>query len=173
MTIIYPGSHESGPELLMLMGAACFFVCMALMMNAILQAGGNEKYPIYSMMIGGVVKIGVNWFLCRGPGINILGAPIGTPQLLRRNVRHGLHLPLPGHARKAPAGKDLARRCSAVRPWASQPGRSTARHALHRRGGHGPAHDGALCAWPSRRGRHRIPCSCHRVDTRAVTVLRT
>ena len=78
MTIIYPGSHESGPELLLLMGAASFFVCMALMMNAILQAGGNEKYPIYSMIIGGVVKIAVNWFLVADPGINILGAPIGT-----------------------------------------------------------------------------------------------
>ena len=78
MTIIYPGSHESGPELLLLMGAASFFVCMALMMNAILQAGGNEKYPIYSMIIGGIVKIAVNWFLVADPGINILGAPIGT-----------------------------------------------------------------------------------------------
>lgn len=78
MTVIYPGSHESGPELLLLMGAASFFVCMALMMNAILQAGGNEKYPIYSMIIGGIVKIAVNWFLVADPGINILGAPIGT-----------------------------------------------------------------------------------------------
>lgn len=78
MTVIYPGSHESGPELLMLMGAASFFVCMALMMNAVLQAGGNEKYPIYSMVIGGVVKICVNWFLVADPHINILGAPIGT-----------------------------------------------------------------------------------------------
>ena len=78
MTVICPGSHESGPELLLLMGAASFFVCMALMMNAILQAGGNEKYPIYSMIIGGIVKIAVNWFLVADPGINILGAPIGT-----------------------------------------------------------------------------------------------
>ena len=30
------------------------------------------------MIIGGVVKIAVNWFLVADPGINILGAPIGT-----------------------------------------------------------------------------------------------
>ena len=78
MGTVYPGSNEQGPELLTIMGAASFFVCMALMMNAILQAGGNEKYPIYSMIAGGVVKIAVNWFLVADPGINILGAPIGT-----------------------------------------------------------------------------------------------
>ena len=78
MNTIYPGSNEQGPELLTIMGAASFFVCMALMMNAILQAGGNEKYPIYSMIAGGIVKIAVNWFLVADPDINILGAPIGT-----------------------------------------------------------------------------------------------
>lgn len=78
MTTIYPGSNEQGPELLTIMGAASFFVCMALMMNAILQASGNEKYPIYSMIAGGAVKIAVNWFLVADPEINILGAPIGT-----------------------------------------------------------------------------------------------
>ena len=78
MNTVYPGSHGSGPELLTIMGAASFFVCMALMMNAILQAGGNEKYPIYSMIAGGVVKIAVNWFLVADPDINIIGAPIGT-----------------------------------------------------------------------------------------------
>ena len=78
MSTVYPGSNEQGPALLAIMGAASFFVCMALMTNAILQAGGNEKYPIYSMVAGGVVKIAVNWVLVANPAINILGAPIGT-----------------------------------------------------------------------------------------------
>ena len=30
------------------------------------------------MIIGGIVKIAVNWFLVADPGINIIGAPIGT-----------------------------------------------------------------------------------------------
>ena len=33
---------------------------------------------MYSMLTGGVVKIGVNWFLVADPKINIYGAPIGT-----------------------------------------------------------------------------------------------
>ena len=78
MDTVYPGSHASGGGLLAIMGTASFFVCMALMMNAILQAGGNEKYPIYSMLAGGVVKIAVNWVLVANPEINIMGAPIGT-----------------------------------------------------------------------------------------------
>ena len=78
MSTIYPGSNEQGPELLTIMGIASFFVCMALMMNTILQASGNEKYPIYSMIAGGIVKIAVNWVLVGNPEINIVGAPIGT-----------------------------------------------------------------------------------------------
>ena len=78
MDTVYPGCHASGGELLTIMGIASFFVCMALMMNAILQAGGNEKYPIYSMVAGGVVKVAVNWVLVANPEINIVGAPIGT-----------------------------------------------------------------------------------------------
>ena len=75
MNTVYPGSHASGGPLLTIMGAASFFVCMALMMNAILQAGGNEKYPIYSMVAGGVVKIAVNWVLVANPDINISARP--------------------------------------------------------------------------------------------------
>lgn len=76
--VIYPGSHASGPELLSILGVASFFVCVAIMQNAILQAHGNEIYPIWSMLAGGLVKVAVNWFLVAEPSINIVGAPIGT-----------------------------------------------------------------------------------------------
>jgi len=78
MNVLYPGSNEKGPALLAVMGLASFFVCIALITNAVLQAGGNEKYPVLSMTAGGAVKIAVNWFLVSVPGINIIGAPIGT-----------------------------------------------------------------------------------------------
>ena len=71
-------THESGPALLAIMGVASFFVCMVLMENAILQASGKEMLPMYSMIVGGIVKITVNWFLVANPRINIYGAPIGT-----------------------------------------------------------------------------------------------
>ena len=78
MRVLYRNSHEAGPVLLSLMGIASFFVCIALITNAVLQAHGNEKYPVYSMIAGGLTKIGVNWVLVGNPNINIYGAPIGT-----------------------------------------------------------------------------------------------
>ena len=78
MKIMYPGSHTSGPVLLCIMGLASIFVCLLLMENAVLQASGKEKYTMYTMIAGGAVKIGVNWFLVADPRINIYGAPIGT-----------------------------------------------------------------------------------------------
>ena len=74
----YPGSHQAGPGLLAIMGAAAFFVCMLLMENAVLQASGKEKYTMITMIVGGLVKIGVNWLLVARREINIYGAPIGT-----------------------------------------------------------------------------------------------
>ena len=74
----YVGSHLSGPGLLAIMGAASFFVCMLLMENAVLQASGKEKYTMITMIVGGLVKIAVNWILVARRPINIYGAPIGT-----------------------------------------------------------------------------------------------
>ena len=78
MKVIYPTANEAGATLLCLLGIASFPVCFALMSNAVLQASGNEKYPVYSIIAGGLVKIGVNWILVGMEGINIYGAPIGT-----------------------------------------------------------------------------------------------
>lgn len=78
INVLYPNSNAAGPELLAWMGIASYFVCMALIMNAIMQASGNERYPIYSMLIGGAVKVALNWWLIGDPGLNILGAPIAT-----------------------------------------------------------------------------------------------
>ena len=76
--VIYWGSNPAGPALLRLLGIAAFFVCMNMMCNAILQAAGRERLPIVSILVGGVVKIGVNWVLVGDPRINITGAPIGS-----------------------------------------------------------------------------------------------
>ena len=76
--VIYWGSNPAGPTLLRLLGLAAFFVCMSMMGNAILQAVGQEKLPIISIVLGGVVKIAVNWVLVGNPRINITGAPVGS-----------------------------------------------------------------------------------------------
>lgn len=78
MNVLYPNSNAAGPGLLAVMGAASFFVCVVLMENAILQASGKEKLTMITMVVGGLVKIAVNWFLVAQRNINIYGAPIGT-----------------------------------------------------------------------------------------------
>ena len=78
MNGVYAGSNAAGPALLTLLGAASFFVCFALMQNAILQAHGNELFTMLSVITGVIVKVSVNWVLLADPDINILGAPIGT-----------------------------------------------------------------------------------------------
>ena len=76
--VIYPVTHAIGPTLLTYLGIASIFVCITLVTNAILQADGNERLPIFSMIAGGVVKIACNLLLVRRPEINIVGGAIGT-----------------------------------------------------------------------------------------------
>lgn len=78
MKVLYPGANEAGPALLCVLGVASIFVCFSLMTNAVLQATGREKLTAYSIIVGGLVKIAVNWFLVAIPEVNIYGAPIGT-----------------------------------------------------------------------------------------------
>jgi stage V sporulation protein B len=72
------GITGDGAALLALLGAASFFVCLALMTTAILQAGGRERLPMYTMLLGGALNIALIWFLVGRPEVNIYGAPIGT-----------------------------------------------------------------------------------------------
>jgi len=76
--VLYPNTNENGPLILIYLAVASIFVCIALVTNSILQASGNERIPILSMIVGGVVKIGANLLLVGRPAINIFGAPIGT-----------------------------------------------------------------------------------------------
>lgn len=78
MNVVYPSANEVGGTLLLYMGFASVFVCLTLMTNAVLQAHGNEKFPVISMVVGGLTKVGVNLLLVGNPAINIVGAPIGT-----------------------------------------------------------------------------------------------
>ena len=78
MDTLYPGSHPAGPGLLGVMGVASFFVCILQMENAILQASGKEKLTMVTLIVGGLVKILINWFLVARREINIYGAPVGT-----------------------------------------------------------------------------------------------
>ncbi|MBR5342306.1 MAG: polysaccharide biosynthesis protein [Oscillospiraceae bacterium] len=78
MNLIYPDANPVGVDLLALLGVASVFVCIVLMENAILQATGHELLPMITMIVGGLAKVVINFFLVADRGINIYGAPIGT-----------------------------------------------------------------------------------------------
>ncbi len=78
MRVLYPTSAEQGPALLAVMGLASFFVCMVLMTTAVLQAYGKERFPVYTLLAGAVLKVIINWVLIGNPSIGIYGAPIST-----------------------------------------------------------------------------------------------
>ena len=64
--------------LLAILGVAVIFNCIVLLTNAIMQAHGWVSVPVVTMLIGGVVKVIVNYILVGQASINITGAPIGT-----------------------------------------------------------------------------------------------
>jgi len=78
MNVLYPGSNEQGPALLAILGIASFFVCLTMMTNAILQAYGHERVPVWTMPIGGVVKIALNWILIGNAAIGVRGAAFSS-----------------------------------------------------------------------------------------------
>ena len=87
---IYRNGSELSGNILAILGAASFFVCLAIMTTAILQASGREQLPMITMLIGGAMNIGLNWFLIGNERFNIYGAAIGT--LASYVVMSGLNL---------------------------------------------------------------------------------
>lgn len=79
MGLLFPAIDVSiaGP-LLSVLGLASIFVALQLLCNSILQANGMVNLPILAVIIGGVVKIAVNYTLVGNPDIRINGAPVGT-----------------------------------------------------------------------------------------------
>ncbi len=81
MRLVYSYGGEQlmvGAKLMQVLGLAVVFNAIVLMTNAILQAHGHVTIPMVTLLIGGVVKLIVNYFLVRQPEIHIVGAPIGT-----------------------------------------------------------------------------------------------
>lgn len=71
--------HSTSAEsTLSILGYGIVFVSLVSLTNAILQATGHATIPVVHMVIGGIVKIIVNYFLVGNPKINIVGAAIGT-----------------------------------------------------------------------------------------------
>lgn len=79
MALIFPSltSQLAGP-LLSTLGLATVFVCMMLVCNSILQAYGFVNLPVIVMLVGGVVKIVLNYNVVVLPQVGIYGAPLGN-----------------------------------------------------------------------------------------------
>lgn len=79
MKLLFPALDPAiaGP-LLSTLGLASVFVAMQLLCNSILQANGLVNLPILAVVIGGLVKLAVNYILVGNPNIHIYGAPVGT-----------------------------------------------------------------------------------------------
>lgn len=70
--------NTNAAKTLSILALAVVFVSLVMLTNAILQAIGKVYIPVVNMLLGGILKIIVNYFLVANPHINICGAPIGT-----------------------------------------------------------------------------------------------
>lgn len=61
-----------------ILGVASIFVCIMLLCNSILQAHGVVNLPIAIAIIGGIIKLAVNYVLVRNPAVGVTGAAVGT-----------------------------------------------------------------------------------------------
>ena len=79
LTVLFPASKiEIGATLLILIAPAIFFSSLLLIINSALEAVGEVKAPIISMLCGAVVKTIVSQILLCRSDFGISGAPIGT-----------------------------------------------------------------------------------------------
>lgn len=77
--LLYPryDSSVAGP-ILTILGIASIFTCIMLLCNATLQAHGFINLPVLTLVIGGVLKVGINYVLVGIESIHVMGAAVGT-----------------------------------------------------------------------------------------------
>jgi len=69
-------NNTNAAPLLRILALAIIFVSLVHVTNAMLQAYGKVKIPVYTMLIGGLAKLAINFFLIPVWGID--AAPIST-----------------------------------------------------------------------------------------------
>jgi len=78
MTALYNDSRELTSTMLLILGAASFFVCLQYVTTAILQATGHEKVAMLTFPVGAAFKILLGYVLAGNPDYGIVASPIGT-----------------------------------------------------------------------------------------------
>jgi len=73
-----PEAFATMTTILVILGAASYFVCFQHLTIAVLQANGYERVALMTFPIGAAAKITLSYFLVGNPNFGILGSPIGT-----------------------------------------------------------------------------------------------
>ena len=75
----YTGAElDLATRLMSVLSMCIIFNSTVLLTNAIMQAHGRVNLPVINMFVGGVLKLGIIWFLTGNIDINIAGVPVGT-----------------------------------------------------------------------------------------------
>jgi len=75
---LYNESKQLAVTMLMILGAASFFVCLQFITTSILQANGYERVSLVTFPVGAALKIAIAYILSGNPDFGIIASPIGT-----------------------------------------------------------------------------------------------
>ncbi len=79
LSLLFENSSVNiGAELLKLLSPAVFFMWNLLIVNSLLEASGEVRAPMYSMLFGCIFKVVICYFLVSNDNFGIYAAPIGT-----------------------------------------------------------------------------------------------
>jgi len=78
MIALYNDSRQLTSTMLLILGAASFFVCLQYVTTSILQATGHERVALMTFPFGAALKVVLGYFLAGNPDIGIIASPIGT-----------------------------------------------------------------------------------------------
>ena len=81
LSLLYPTQLEEvtvAAPVLQILGLASIFMSINVPVTSMLQAIGKQNIPVYNMLIGVILKVGINYALVGIPSINVVGAPVGT-----------------------------------------------------------------------------------------------
>ena len=81
LQVLYPAAPQAAQAAsvhLQTLGLAAVFVCLMAVTSGILQACEREKFPLFSLLCGGLLKLVTNYLMASRPDINVRGAAVST-----------------------------------------------------------------------------------------------
>ena len=109
---------------LRLMGVSAVFLALTMPVNAVLQATGNAALPVRLLLLGGGMKLALNFTLVAIPELNIQAAPVGTLACYAFVLLAGLYWMVKSTNLQLPAGRVFGRPlfaaiCCGASAWAA------------------------------------------------------